>query len=139
MRADLELGFDGDVHPMVRGDALLLDELINNLLDNAMRYAGTGAHVAIQVAIDGSQAVLTVEDDGPGVSEQELSRLTERFHRPQGSAPGGSGLGLAIVDEITQLHLGQLGFSLVQPHGLRIEVRLPCFQGEAISPPKDSP
>ena len=125
MSADLELGFDGEVHPTVRGDALLLEELVNNLLDNAMRYAGPGAHVAIKIASEGAQAVLTVEDDGPGVPPDELNRLTERFYRPPDSARGGSGLGLAIVDEITQLHQGSLRFSLIEPHGLRVEVTLP--------------
>jgi two-component system sensor histidine kinase TctE len=125
MSADLELSFDGDAHPIVRGDALLLEELVNNLLDNAMRYAGTGAHVAIKIATEGSHAVITVEDDGPGVAPDELHRLTERFHRPPNSAPGGSGLGLAIVDEITHLHQGSLHIGLIAPHGLRIDVKLP--------------
>ncbi|MGC4062285.1 MAG: sensor histidine kinase N-terminal domain-containing protein [Aquabacterium sp.] len=125
MNADLELGFDGEDHPIVRGDALLLEELVNNLLDNAMRYAGKGNHVAIKIASHDGHATLTVEDDGPGVSPDELHRLTERFHRPPNSAPGGSGLGLAIVDEITHLHQGSLHISLIEPHGLRVEVRLP--------------
>jgi two-component system sensor histidine kinase TctE len=125
MNADLELGFDGDDHPIVRGDALLLEELVNNLLDNAMRYAGQGAHVAIKIASQHGQAIITVEDDGPGVAPNELHRLTERFHRPPDSAPGGSGLGLSIVDEITHLHQGSLHISLVAPHGLRIDVKLP--------------
>lgn len=125
MNADLELGFDGDAHPIVRGDALLLEELVNNLLDNALRYAGPGAHVTIKIAQQGTDAIITVEDDGPGVAPDELHRLTERFHRPPDSAPGGSGLGLAIVDEIAKLHQGRLNFTLLEPRGLRVDITLP--------------
>ena len=132
MSANMDLGFEEcECRPQVRGDTLLLEELVNNLLDNALRYAGPQAHVTVRVDADGPDALITIEDDGPGVPPQELPRLTERFHRPPGSAPGGSGLGLAIVQEITQVHGGTLTMRLVQPHGLCIDVRLPVVQGLA--------
>ncbi len=125
MAADLDLGFEGEAHPCVRGDALLLEEVVNNLLDNARRYASAPAQVTVRVEQVGDQAVVTVEDDGPGVPADELARLTERFHRPAGSAAGGSGLGLAIVQEITRLHGGVLDIQPAQPHGLRCQILLP--------------
>jgi len=125
MEADMDLGFEGEVHPHVRGDALLLEELMNNLLDNARRYAGAHAQVTVHVTQFDAQAVISVEDSGPGVPDDELARLTERFHRPAGSARGGSGLGLAIVQEIARLHGGALHISPIQPHGLCFEIRLP--------------
>lgn len=131
MAAELDLGFEGEDHPCVRGDALLLEEVINNLLDNAQRYVGASAQVTVRVAQVGEQAVITVEDDGPGVPADELVRLTERFHRPPGSVGGGSGLGLAIVQEITQLHGGALRIQGVEPHGLRCQLLLPLCRDNA--------
>lgn len=121
--ADLGFEHEGAVH--VHGDPLLLEELVNNLLDNALRYAGAQAQITVRVETREAQALLTVEDNGPGVSPDELGRLTTRFHRPAGSPAGGSGLGLAIVDEITQRHGGHLLLAPVMPHGLRVQMRLP--------------
>jgi two-component system, OmpR family, sensor histidine kinase TctE len=127
LSAGIDLGFEGEAHPMVRGDALLLEEALNNLLDNALRYAGPGAEVTVRLTSEASYAQLAVQDNGPGVSTQELPHLAERFHRPSGSAPGGSGLGLAIVKEIAQLHEGQLLISQREPHGLNACLSLPCL------------
>lgn len=136
MDAGVDLGFEGLAHPMVRGDALLLEEVVNNLLDNALRYAGAGAEVTVSVACDGPMAEITVEDTGPGVPPEELGRLTERFHRAPGSAPGGAGLGLAIIKEIAHLHEGTLDFSLVSPHGLRVRVSLPIIAAAGLAAQK---
>ena len=83
-----------------QGNPLLLALLLRNLLDNAVRYAGPGAHVRLR--LDGQG--LTVEDDGPGVAPDELERIGERFFRPPGQSAGGSGLGLSIVRRIAALH-----------------------------------
>jgi two-component system sensor histidine kinase TctE len=130
-QANIDLGFEGHGHPIVRGDALLLEEAVNNLLDNAMRYAGVDAQVTLSVAHQGAQACIVVEDNGRGVAPSEIDRLTERFHRPPGSAPGGSGLGLAIVHEITRLHGGTLVIGAVAPHGLRVQINLPSIGTQA--------
>ncbi|RTL29717.1 MAG: sensor histidine kinase [Burkholderiales bacterium] len=125
MAAEMDLGFEGEVHPTVRGDALLLEEVVNNLLDNALRYAGRHALVTVRVLLQGAQAAIVVEDNGPGVAAGELGKLPERFHRPGGSPTGGSGLGLAIVQEIATLHAGRLAVQLVEPHGLLVQISLP--------------
>ena len=124
--AGQDLAFEGDVPVWVRGDALLLQELLANVLHNARRYAGPEAHVTVHIDTVGPQAVLTVSDDGPGVPAAELGRLTERFHRAPGAAPGGSGLGLAIVDEIARLHGGEVHVDARAPQGLQVTVRLPA-------------
>lgn len=131
MAADMDLGFEGDVHPCVRGDALLLEEVVNNLLDNARRYAGAAAQVTVRVEQLAEQARITVEDGGQGVPADELARLTERFHRPTGSTQGGSGLGLAIVQEITLLHGGTLTIQATEPHGLCCQILLPVCHDTA--------
>lgn len=127
-----DLGFEGEAHPQVMGDALLLQEAVNNLLDNALRYAGPHALITVRVRhqpgtpAHPAQAVIEVEDNGPGVPQTELPRLTERFHRPPGSPAGGSGLGLSIVHEIAHLHQGTLAIEPVQPHGLLVRINLPA-------------
>ena len=101
----VDLGYAGDTDPLViRGDELMLAEMINNLLDNALRY-GTQTGGSITVRLTRTPAIeIAVEDDGPGIPEDERARIFERFHRLPGSPAGGSGLGLAIVKEIARIH-----------------------------------
>lgn len=82
------------------GHSLLLTLLVRNLLDNAIRYSRSGSTVDITLGVDG----LEVADNGPGVSEQDLARIGERFYRPPGQEKSGSGLGLSIVKNIAELH-----------------------------------
>jgi len=86
----------------VRGDATLLQMLVRNLVDNALRYSPTGARVRVRVRRDGPLAVLWVEDSGPGLDEAQMARLGERFFRVLGTAESGSGLGWSIVRRIAQ-------------------------------------
>jgi two-component system sensor histidine kinase TctE len=102
-RRTIDLGFDGAApHVTVDGDAPRLTELVNNLLDNAIRYSREGGRVTVHVADDPPR--LSVSDDGPLIPVEERERIFERFHRLLGSHAGGSGLGLAIVHEIAKLH-----------------------------------
>jgi len=103
-RKSIDLGFEGvEPHAMIRGDAARLTELINNLLDNAIRYSRNGGRVTVRVASQPRPRV-SVSDDGPVIPVDERERVFERFHRLLGSHADGSGLGLAIVDEIAKLH-----------------------------------
>jgi signal transduction histidine kinase len=82
--------------------------LIRNLLDNALRYAAEGGHVAVSCQClqkDGNEIVrLRVADDGPGVPEPERERIFDRFYRVPGNGGRGSGIGLSLVARIAQLH-----------------------------------
>ncbi|HSC98289.1 MAG TPA: sensor histidine kinase N-terminal domain-containing protein [Casimicrobiaceae bacterium] len=103
-RKNIDLGFEGgEQHVMVRGDAARLTELINNLLDNAIRYSQPGGRVTVCVEALPS-ARLSVSDDGPVIPVEERQRVFERFHRLLGTDSDGSGLGLAIVQDIAELH-----------------------------------
>jgi len=82
------------------GDAGLLAVMLRNLVDNALRYAPEGSGVTLQFAAD----ALSVLNPGPPLGAEQLQRLGERFHRPEGQAEGGSGLGLSIVQRIAALH-----------------------------------
>ena len=103
-RKNIDLGFEGgDRHVMVRGDAGRLTELINNLLDNAIRYTPPGGRVTACVE-HGASPTLSISDDGPVIPVEERERVFERFHRLLGTHADGSGLGLAIVQDIAELH-----------------------------------
>jgi two-component system, OmpR family, sensor histidine kinase TctE len=78
--------------------------MLNNVLDNAVRYTNVGGQVSVRVSYDGPDPVIAVEDDGPGVPEPERSRVFERFYRVLGTGVEGCGLGLAIVKEIALHH-----------------------------------
>ncbi|MBL0419097.1 sensor histidine kinase N-terminal domain-containing protein [Ramlibacter sp. AW1] len=106
LRRDIDLGFEGAQRPLlVEADAERLRELLDNLIDNAVRYSREGGRVTVSVGQDGGEQVrLSVHDDGPHIPPEERTRIFERFHRLLGANTEGSGLGLAIVSEIATLH-----------------------------------
>ena len=122
----VELVLKADGACTVMASAVLAREMVNNLIDNAIRYAGAGATATISAERDGHAAVLTVDDDGVGVGQEELPGLFERFRRGRGAPEGGSGLGLSIVTEIAQMFDGSV--ELAAPStgkGFCVMVRLP--------------
>ena len=101
----IDLGFEQPEHPIaLAANPLMLRELLSNLIDNALRYTPAGGSVTVRVRQDRDQAILEVEDTGPGIAPAERVHVFERFYRILGSAAPGSGLGLAIVREIAQQH-----------------------------------
>lgn len=92
----------------VIGDPWLLQDLLENLLDNALKYTPRGGRVTVRNGLDGEAPYLEVEDDGPGIPESDRQRVRERFYRRPGSPGSGTGLGLAIVEEIARIHDGTL-------------------------------
>jgi two-component system sensor histidine kinase TctE len=108
MQKNIDLGFEGTGWPLqVTGNPLLLRELAVNLIDNAVKYTPEGGRVTVRTRA-GEFAVLEVEDDGPGIPDNERELVFERFYRVLGNEAPGSGLGLAIVREIAELHLGSV-------------------------------
>jgi two-component system sensor histidine kinase TctE len=104
LERDIDFGLIVPEGPVsVVGDERLLGELLSNLIDNALRYTNASGRVSVIVE-DGIQAKLCVQDDGPGIPEEERARIFERFYRMPGSNGDGCGLGLAIVEEIARLH-----------------------------------
>jgi signal transduction histidine kinase len=101
--------------------------VLRNLGDNALRHATSRIDIAL--AERGGEAVLMIEDDGPGIPEAEGKRVFERFVRLDESRSrdeGGTGLGLAIVDEVVRAHRGSVSISQSPLGGARVEVRLPA-------------
>ncbi len=103
----IDLGFEGPQRPVrIIAVAVLVRELLKNLVDNALRYTPEQGSVTVRVrtAADSGSAFLEVEDTGPGIAEHERQLVFERFYRVLGTNVDGSGLGLAIVREIAEQH-----------------------------------
>ncbi|VEB86008.1 signal transduction histidine-protein kinase BaeS [Citrobacter koseri] len=113
---------------MVFGDPDRLMQLFNNLLENSLRYTDSGGSLHISAEQRDNMLLLTFADSAPGVRDEQLQKLFERFYRTEGSrnrASGGSGLGLAICDNIVQAHNGRIRASHSPFGGLSITVELP--------------
>jgi len=103
----IDLGYDSEGGTAwIEGDSFLVRDMLGNLLDNAIRYTQHGGQVTVRVTEGMDAVVLTVEDNGPGIPEQERERVFERFYRDRvlGTGTEGCGLGLAIVREIALSH-----------------------------------
>ncbi|UPG86741.1 sensor histidine kinase N-terminal domain-containing protein [Luteibacter aegosomatis] len=123
----VDLGYEGIQRPaLVRGDALQVQEVIDNLIDNAFHYAGRDHSVTVSVEDAIADIVLAVEDDGPGVPDAFLAQLGERFFRVPGGDEDGTGLGLAIVESIAERHAARVEFTRGEAGGLRVEIRFPA-------------
>ncbi|MGV3490244.1 MAG: sensor histidine kinase [Devosia sp.] len=120
----IDLGFEGEGPMLVRGDAMLLRELVRNLIDNTLAYAGRNAEATVRLTA-GNEVVLTVEDTGSGVPAAQLATLRERFRRGDATSPG-TGLGLPIVEEIATLFDAQLALASEPGKGFRVTVRFPA-------------
>lgn len=115
LRKKIDLGFESGQDVAVQGDALRLKMLLDNLIDNSLRYCPPGSRVTVKVSGNESDVVLAVEDNGPGIPVMERDKVFQRFYRVLGNEEEGSGLGLAIVQEIAQLH------------GARVELGTPGY------------
>jgi two-component system sensor histidine kinase TctE len=133
---EIVLGFEGPAAGVdVRGHAVLLRELVTNLLDNAIRYTQFGGSVTVRIAAQGDDVLLEVEDNGPGIAEEERERVFERFYRGPDSQPEGSGLGLPIVREIARSHGATIELTTAPGgDGLLVRVTLHATQAPPTSP-----
>jgi len=108
----------------VSGDAAQLRTVLENLLDNAIKFTPPGGTVRLHLEQQDARAVLTVEDSGIGIPDDDLPLLFQRFHRGRNAAAyPGNGLGLAIVDQIARLHGGSVGAENTSP-GVRFTLTL---------------
>jgi two-component system OmpR family sensor kinase len=116
--------------PAVLGDVDRLQQVVANLVDNASRMVGPGGHVWVELSAEGDKAVLAVRDDGPGIPDEDLGRLFDRFYRADTSrarSRGGAGLGLAIVRAIVTSHGGTIEATNPPGGGACLTVRLPAL------------
>ncbi len=122
--AGVDLGYEGEDTVRVLADKVLLREAFNNLIDNALLYAGRNATVTLRARSQEGYCLIEVEDDGPGLNEVDRLHAFERFWRGS-ELPGGCGLGLSIVAEIAQRHGGKVQALPAHPKGLLVRMALP--------------
>jgi two-component system sensor histidine kinase TctE len=125
LQANIDLGID--VQPVsITADPSLLDDLLSNLVDNALKYTPAGGSITVSAGIRNGSPYLAVEDTGPGIPEADRQRVRQRFYRLPNSPGHGSGLGLAIVDEIAQLYAASM---IIGPgadgRGTRVSLQFP--------------
>lgn len=121
----IDLALDSPEGPVtVHGNVHALTEALSNLLDNALRYCRSGDHVTVHVSASDGRACLAVSDTGPGVPQEALAKLFQRFYRVPGSQAEGCGLGLAIVRQVAMAYDGEVT-AMNKPEG-GLEVSM-CF------------
>ncbi len=116
----------GDAALMIDGDSDRLEQLVNNLLENSIRYTDAGGQVRVSLERTANQVLLRVEDTAPGVLADALPRLTDRLFRAEQSRNreyGGAGLGLAIAANIVKAHGAEMQISASELGGLKVEIR----------------
>ncbi len=114
--------------PRVLGDANLLREVLQNLLDNAIQYTPPGGRIDVSAALSDGSAVVTVADTGIGIPEAEQARIFERFYRVDAARSrelGSTGLGLSIVKHIVEWHGGRVGLESAVGRGSRFYFSIP--------------
>jgi two-component system sensor histidine kinase TctE len=128
---DLALEADSDEATTVDGQEWLLHEMVNNLLDNAIRYTPAGGSVLLRVRRLDAQVMLEVQDSGPGIPAADADKVFMPFFRAAAGLeanPGGTGLGLAIVRDIATLHRASVTLRQAdQGQGLKVSVFLPAL------------
>jgi two-component system phosphate regulon sensor histidine kinase PhoR len=123
------------VHPCgedlrARVDPRVLEQVLENLLDNAVKYAGEGAHVEVSTRARNGRVEVLVADDGVGISPAHVGRIFERFYRVDAGRSrelGGTGLGLAIVKHMVELLSGTVDVESEPGKGARFTIRLPAL------------
>jgi two-component system sensor histidine kinase TctE len=131
LRAEIDLGMevalpDGSAPPHIKANALLLREALTNVLDNAIKYTGSGGEITVQVKPEGDHVQIAITDSGPGIAEADRARVFERFVRATDHGEG-CGLGLSIVRDIVAQHGGTVDLQDAEPHGLRVVLALPTL------------
>lgn len=128
----IRLHADAPVH--VQGDASRLQQVLNNLVGNAIQHTPAGTAIDVFLESSGGEAIIRVTDQGPGIAQQDLSHVFDRFWRAEAGrsrARGGSGLGLAIVQAVVHAHHGTVRITSHTGSGTTVTVMLP-----ALPPPR---
>jgi two-component system, OmpR family, sensor histidine kinase TctE len=129
LQSNIDIGIDVKPASIV-ADPALIDDLLSNLIDNALKYTPPGGRVTVSVEKTHGKPLLAVEDSGPGIPEEDRQRVRQRFYRLPNSPGHGSGLGLAIVDEIARLYGASVSIdSGAGGRGTRIQVQFPLAVG----------
>lgn len=125
----LTLDLDPDI--IINGDEGRLEQILQNIIDNSIRYTDSGGKISISLSKHPYGCKLVVEDTGIGIPEEDINKLTERFYRvnkARSRSDGGTGLGLAIVNKLVKLHDGKLEIESVLGKGTTINLYFPIVE-----------
>ncbi|MBQ3177050.1 MAG: HAMP domain-containing protein [Clostridia bacterium] len=114
--------------PMVTGDRQRLEQVVINIISNAIKYTPEGGHIDVALFREGDRLVTTVTDNGVGIPEEDIAHIFERFYRVEKSRTsdaGGTGLGLAIAKELVEAHGGQISIQSKLNEGTQVRIELP--------------
>jgi signal transduction histidine kinase len=115
--------------PSIRADPAALEQVLANLLDNAVKYSDAVKHITVRVRTERDTAVVEVIDRGVGIAPADHARIFERFYRASGAAHRpGFGLGLPIVRELVHAHSGRVSVTSAPGEGSTFRVTLPCYR-----------
>ena len=123
----LNYGDGGILLPVISGDGERLRQVFCNVLDNASKHGGSGKRIDAAIGLEGNEVLLTVRDYGPGIPEEELPFVKQKFYKGSSKARG-SGIGLAVCDEIIRLHNGSFTIANAEGGGTQVTIRLPITQ-----------
>lgn len=123
----------GEETACIAGDSRQLEQLLRNLIDNALKYGDPDKPISVTLDNSATMVRLVVADEGAGIAAEHIPHLTRRFYRTdpgRSRAAGGTGLGLAIVKHIVERHRGKLDIESQQGVGTRVAVRFPTISTE---------
>jgi len=138
IKLDTVLAYDAktDSEPIVLGDERLLIAMVENLVRNSVRLSPVGTLVRVVVAMDQAQVMISVQDEGPGIPEEQRATLfTAFFSEPvEGRSSGGTGIGLAIVNSVVKLHRGEISVNNRETGGAEFVITFPLHAADETSP-----
>jgi signal transduction histidine kinase/DNA-binding NarL/FixJ family response regulator len=137
--------FEFDARPepaWIDGDAVRIDQVVTNIMGNAVKYTPAGGEIAVSVGLEGGEAVLRVRDDGSGIAPELLPRIFDLFvqgERTLDRAQGGLGIGLTLVRRLVNLHQGTVSATSDGPgQGSEFTVRIPAACVRGVEPDRDA-
>ncbi|MGL6260448.1 sensor histidine kinase [Vibrio sp. WXL210] len=125
LQRNIELHYDESVEFTLRGDEFALSQMLNNLIENAIKYSPKGGRVEVEVMVIGTKATLTIRDYGEGIADQDKPLVFERFYRSPNATAGGTGLGMSIALDVAEKTNGRLILLDTLPHGLTVQLQFP--------------
>lgn len=115
-----------DFFPLCKIDAGIIEQVLYNLMDNALKHTADNSHISIRLATAEQQLNMYLSDDGQGFPEEAIPQVFEKFFRLKESKTGGTGLGLSIVKGFVEAHNGTIHLHNIQPHGAQFHIQIPC-------------
>lgn len=121
--------------PLIRADCVLLEQVLLNLLDNAMKYSPAGSKIRLTASAVGATLKVNIFDDGPGIPEDDLDHIFEKFYRAKQTVTvSGTGLGLSICKSIIEAHSGRIWAENVPGGGAKISFIIPINEDNTLTP-----